>query len=80
MATPGPGRPDRSIEIQDWQEGLNCAFRDQGLTVALLATPGAAVPMRDLGLLYHRAAEIARSRCFGLDASKDIEIGQRGLR
>ena len=52
--------------------GLTRAFRDQGLPVALLATPDAVVPMQDLVLLYHRAAVIAGNRSFVLDASKDL--------
>lgn len=72
------GLPDLLSSLAG-EEGLNRAFRDQGLPIALLATPDTPVPMPDLIGLYHRAAEITGTRSFGLNASSDIEVNQHGL-
>jgi len=60
-------------------EELSRAFRDQGLPTALLATPDAAVRMRDLIGLYRCAAEITGVRSFGLQASTGVRVEQHGL-
>ena len=61
------------------EEGLNRAFRDQGLPITLLDTPDVAVPMRDIVSLYHRAATITGIRSFGLSANSELDVGQHGL-
>ena len=65
------GLPDLMSSLAG-EEGLNRAFRDQGLPIALLATPDTPVPMRDIIGLYRHAAEITGTRSIGLNANSDI--------
>jgi AraC-like DNA-binding protein len=61
------------------EQGLNRVFRDQNLPVALLDTPDAAVPVRDILGLYHRAAQVTGIRRIGLDSSKGFDAAHHGL-
>lgn len=60
-------------------EGVADAFKGQELPLTLLDIPDAPVPMRDLIGLYHRAATITGIRSFGLEASHNSAIADRGL-
>ena len=48
------------------------------LPLKLLDYPDALVPMRDLIALYHRASEVTALRSFGLEASRDLSVGDFG--
>ena len=72
------GLPDLLREMAG-KEGLERVFHDQDMPVSILETPDAVVPIRDLILLYNRAARIAGVRSFGLVASSGLTPGDYGL-
>ena len=71
------GLPDLTLHLAG-EEGLGRAFCDQGLPTALLQSPDAPVPMRDLVGLYQRTADVVCIRSLGLDASRDIRFEEHG--
>lgn len=60
-------------------EGVADAFNGQDLPLTLLDSPDALVPMRDLIALYQRASEITAIRSFGLEASSNASVEDRGI-
>jgi AraC-like DNA-binding protein len=72
------GLPDLLCEMAG-QEGLKRVFDDQDISLSILKTPDALVPMRDLISLYSSAARITGKRSFGLVASSGLKAEEFGL-
>ncbi|MGI9511568.1 MAG: AraC family transcriptional regulator ligand-binding domain-containing protein [Anderseniella sp.] len=72
------GMPDLLREMAG-QKGLGRVFHDQDMSISILETPDAVVPMRDLICLYDNAARITSARSFGLVASSGLTAEDYGL-